>query len=128
MPGKERCEPELSSGGPGSGARASEAKVAPRLTLMTRDDYDLVMKGHDQVGIADLKAHLSEHLRRVRGGESLVLLDRQTPVARLVPYAASERTLPFRPAQGALRQVRLPKPVKGTDSLAVLLADRNSGR
>lgn len=29
-----------------------------------------------QVGIADLKAHLSEHLREVCGGHALLLVDR----------------------------------------------------
>ena len=40
------------------------------------------------VRIADLKARLSEHLRSVRNGGTLTVLDRDTPVARIVPYAA----------------------------------------
>ena len=32
------------------------------------------------IGIADLKAHLSEHLHAVRKGRSLTVLDRNTPV------------------------------------------------
>jgi prevent-host-death family protein len=39
------------------------------------------------VRIADLKARLSEHLRSVRNGGTLTVLDRDTPVARIVPYA-----------------------------------------
>jgi prevent-host-death family protein len=39
-----------------------------------------------KVGIADLKAHLSEHLRKVRAGRTLTVLDRDTPVAQIVPY------------------------------------------
>jgi prevent-host-death family protein len=39
------------------------------------------------VGIADLKARLSEHLRSVRNGGTLTVLDRDTPIARIVPYA-----------------------------------------
>jgi prevent-host-death family protein len=39
------------------------------------------------VRIAELKARLSEHLRSVRKGRTLTVLDRDTPVARIVPYA-----------------------------------------
>ena len=39
------------------------------------------------VRIADLKARLSEHLRSVRKGATLTVLDRDTPVARIVPYS-----------------------------------------
>ena len=40
------------------------------------------------VRIADLKARLSEHLRSVRNGGTLTVLDRYTPIARIVPIAA----------------------------------------
>jgi prevent-host-death family protein len=38
-----------------------------------------------QVGIAELKARLSEYLARVQSGEEIVVADRGHPVARLVP-------------------------------------------
>jgi len=38
-----------------------------------------------QVGIRELKAHLSEYLRRVKAGETVVVTDRGTPVGRIVP-------------------------------------------
>src|SRR3990172_4833793 len=41
-----------------------------------------------EVRIADLKARLSEHLRYVRRGHELTVLDRDTPIARLVPVEA----------------------------------------
>ena len=41
------------------------------------------------VGIAQLKARLSHWIRRVRRGESVVVMDRSTPVAMLQPVAAS---------------------------------------
>ena len=47
-------------------------------------------------GIADLKARLSHYLRGVRRGGEVVVLDRETPVARIVPYAASARELTIR--------------------------------
>lgn len=78
------------------------------------------MKG---VGIADLKARLSEHLKSVRKGRSLTVLDRETPVARIVPYASE--ALEIRRASRGPKSLRLPEPpTKPTDSLAVLLDDR----
>lgn len=75
------------------------------------------------VGIAELKARLSEHLRAVRNGGTLTVLDRDTPIARIVPYAAPP--LEVRKATRRLRDLKLPpKPAKRTDSLAILVEDR----
>ena len=75
------------------------------------------------VRIADLKARLSEHLRLVRNGSTLTVFDRDTPVARIVPYAA--QPLEVRKAKRRPRDLELPpKPSKRTDSLAVLVDDR----
>jgi prevent-host-death family protein len=75
------------------------------------------------VGIAELKARLSEHLKLVRKGRILTVLDRNTPVAQIVPYAGD--ALEIRGAIRQVRQLRLPpRPAKATDSLAVLLDDR----
>ena len=79
-----------------------------------------------KVGIADLKAHLSQHLRRVRAGRTITVLDRETPVAQLVPYEASA-PLEVRKATRSPRDLRLPPPTtRPTDSLSVLLKDRAS--
>ena len=87
---------------------------------MTTRDYNVVMK---TVGIADLKARLSEHLRSVRKGRTLTVLDRGTPVARIVPCA--QEAVEVRRAVRRLRDLlRPPRPAKPTDSLAVLLDDR----
>ena len=75
------------------------------------------------VGIAELKARLSEHLRSVRNGGTLTVLDRNTPIARIVPYAA--QPLEIRKATRRLRDLTLPlKPAKRTDSVAILVEDR----
>jgi|SRR5580658_218008 prevent-host-death family protein len=37
------------------------------------------------VGIAELKAHLSEYVRAAQKGREVIIRDRQTPVAKLVP-------------------------------------------
>ena len=76
-----------------------------------------------EIGIAELKARLSEHLRTVRNGGTVTVLDRDTPIARIVPYAAPP--LEIRKATRRLRDVKLrPKPAKRTDSLAILVEDR----
>ena len=76
------------------------------------------------VGIAELKARLSEHLRAVRNGETLTVLDRDTPIARIIPYSA--QPLEVRKARRRLRDLKLPpKPAKRTDSVAILTEDRH---
>jgi prevent-host-death family protein len=78
------------------------------------------------VRIADLKARLSEHLRKVRGGRTLTVLDRNTPIACIVPYAL-EPPLEVRRATRRPSDVRVPLPPKTrTDSLSVLMQDRAS--
>jgi prevent-host-death family protein len=37
------------------------------------------------IGIAELKAHLSEYVRAAQKGGEIIIQDRQTPVAKLVP-------------------------------------------
>jgi antitoxin (DNA-binding transcriptional repressor) of toxin-antitoxin stability system len=87
---------------------------------MTSRDYNLVMSN---VRIAELKARLSEHLRAVRNGSTLTVLDRDTPIARIIPYTA--QPLEIRKAKRRLRDLKLaPKPSKRTDSVAVLIEDR----
>ena len=40
------------------------------------------------VNIGELKNQLSAYLQYVRGGEEVIVRDRNIPVARIVPYAA----------------------------------------
>jgi len=40
--------------------------------------------------VAQLKAHLSQYLARVRRGDTVIVCDRNTPIARLVPYAETD--------------------------------------
>ena len=77
-----------------------------------------------RVGVADLKAHLSQYLRKVRRGHVVTVLDRDTPIARIVPYGL-ETPLEVRRATRKPRSLRLPpRPATPTDSLSVLLKDR----
>ncbi len=84
------------------------------------------------VRIADLKSRLSEHLRHVRGGRTLTVLDRNTPIARLVPCEDHKALLSARaPLPGApkLHRVPLPPPLKlRKDIVSLLLQEREPER
>lgn len=91
---------------------------------VTCGDYNQVMN----VNIADLKAHLSEHLRAVRQGERITVMDRDTPVAVIAPYGTASgislRRARVRPAEVALPKKRL----GDLDVVEVLLEERKKGR
>jgi prevent-host-death family protein len=79
------------------------------------------------VRIAGLKSRLSQHLRDVRAGETLTVLDRNTPIARIVPIDSMDDIVITKPAPGAppLAKVKLPKvPKIDVDVVALLLEDR----
>jgi len=84
------------------------------------------------VRIAELKSRLSEHLRTVRRGRSITVLDRDTPVARIVPYESDGASLSVRlPKTGSPTpgQVPLPPPLRlGHDILDLLLEERQGER
>jgi antitoxin (DNA-binding transcriptional repressor) of toxin-antitoxin stability system len=81
------------------------------------------------VRIAELKSRLSQHLREVRRGRVVTVLDRETPIARLVPVGSDDDVVITRPGVEArpLGRVKLPPPTKlGRDVVELLLADRRS--
>jgi prevent-host-death family protein len=76
------------------------------------------------VGIADLKARLSQYLKRVKAGDTLVVTDRERPVARVVPYENHHAGIIIRPPArpGRIQDVKLPLPANlGRDPVEVLL-------
>ena len=81
-----------------------------------------------RVLISELKSHLSEHLRSVQAGEPLVVMDRKTPIAKIVPYDAASSGIVIRqPKPGAplFRDVPMPPPVElKIDVMAVLDEER----
>ena len=84
-----------------------------------------------QVRIAELKARLSEYLRSVRRGETIAVLDRETPVAHIVPVRDRTALRIRKPAPDALppNRVPLPKPLKtNIDVVQLLLEERQSHR
>ena len=84
------------------------------------------------VRIAELKARLSTYLREVRRGRTLTILDGETPIARLVPYAPGGKPLSSRmPSRHypSLQRVPLPAPLRGrVDVVALLLEERHGER
>lgn len=84
------------------------------------------------VRIADLKSRLSEHLRQVRQGESLTVLDRDTPIARIVPYEGNGNALTIRPPKPharKLQQIPLPPPLRlRNDIVKLLFEERQTER
>ena len=60
------------------------------------------------VSIADLKTNLSAHLARVRGGEELLIRDRRTTIAKIVPLAVTADVSADEAALAAEHKVRLP--------------------
>ena len=93
---------------------------------------EVTIYGHNKamkkVGVADLKSRLSEYLRAVRRGETIAVLDRQTPIAQIVPV----RRMPLdvrEPAPGtpAPNKIPLPKPLKLTIDIVQLLLEERQG-
>ncbi len=84
-----------------------------------------------QVRIAELKARLSEYLRAVRAGETIAVLDRDTPVARIVPVQPRGALRVRKPRRGtpAPGRVALPPPSDlGIDVVQLLLEERQLNR
>jgi prevent-host-death family protein len=84
-----------------------------------------------QVRIAELKARLSEHLRAVRRGEVITVLDRDTPVARIAPVREPAALRIRKPDPGAPKpgRVRVPGPLKvKVDVVRLLLEERQGHR
>lgn len=99
------------------------------LANVTKYDYDMVM---NTVKIAELKSHLSEHLRQVKRGHTLIILDRSTPIARVIPYAddAQAGLLQVRqplPQSPKLHQIPLPPPLRFRKDIVELLLEERQG-
>jgi prevent-host-death family protein len=97
-----------------------------RIPKVTIYSHNMAMK---KVGIADLKARLSEYLRAVRRGETIAVLDRQTPVAQIVPVRQRVGLRVREPAPGtpAPNRIPLPKPLNLKIDIVQLLLEERQG-
>jgi prevent-host-death family protein len=77
---------------------------------MTIHDHLMVMK---RAQVSELKARLSEFLASVRAGGDVVVYDRVTPIARIVPYdAPAENDLEIVEPTAPLRSLADLEPVR----------------
>lgn len=77
-----------------------------------------------RVQVAQIKKHLSEYIRIVEAGQTVVVTAYGRPVVDLVPHQATP-PVRIRPATRPWGSVALPRTGKGrTDSLALLVEDR----
>ena len=99
-----------------------------KLAYLARYDYLVTMIS---VRIAELKAKLSEYLRTVRKGHSITVLDRDTPIARIVPYEPEANGLVSRKPTSHVPfgKIPLPEPYRGNiDIVQLLLEERQVDR
>jgi len=77
-----------------------------------------------RLNIHEAKTHLSKHLRRVKKGETIILCERNVPIAEIRPIKAENRTL--RPI--GLDKGRLVVPENFNDPLPDWLLDAFEGK
>ena len=82
-----------------------------------------------EVGIRELRNHLSDYLERVREGDEVVITDRGAAVARIVPIAGG-RALDRLVAEGLITPAphqgrsRVRPPVRADGTVSDLVADQ----
>ena len=57
-----------------------------------------------EVRIAEFKSRLSAYLRSVRKGQEIIVKDRDTPIARVLPYRVPRQRLVTIPPRRSLRE------------------------
>jgi len=92
--------------------------------------------------ISELRDKLSEYLAGVRRGETVIVYDRDTPIARIDPIVGAPKDTPEWVLDAERRGIATPpkirdgkripmpppKPTKPLNLLEALLAERRSGR
>jgi prevent-host-death family protein len=84
-----------------------------------------------QAGIREVKNRFSEYLRRVKQGETLVITERNVPVARLVPFQQQGPPPVLTLVEEGVASwqggkplgVAVPPAVRGTSSIAALVTE-----
>lgn len=81
-----------------------------------------------ETNVSGLKARLSEYLAAVRNGETVVVHDRRTPIARLVPVTENSEELslaePSRPPADVTK-IKPPRLRRRTDAVRLLRESRD---
>jgi prevent-host-death family protein len=86
--------------------------------------------GHEEIvkeaEISELKAKLSGYLATVRRGESILITDRRTPIALLVPYEETEDRLTIEEPTARLAGLKKIRGVQPRRPIAVVKLLRDS--
>jgi prevent-host-death family protein len=76
---------------------------------MTIYGHNMVMK---RAKVSELKARLSSYLAEVRSGDTVIVCERATPIARLVPLQEDTDELKIREAGKPIRRLTKVRPVR----------------
>lgn len=82
-----------------------------------------------EVGIRELRAHLSRYIEQVHDGEDIIVTDRGVPIARIVPMNGErkiDRLIAAGLVEPAPRKVPrpLPKPIKIEGGISDLIDEQ----
>lgn len=94
----------------------------------------------ERATISQVKNHLSSYLKKVRAGQSILILDRNHPVARIEPVAIEDDPegrlaslarqglvkLPTKPVP--VEMLKSAPPIRASGVLEALLEERRTGR
>jgi len=62
--------------------------------------------------VSELKSHLSSYLAEVKQGDTVVVCERKTPIARLVPFTDQDQDFKIREAGQPIRKLGKIRPVR----------------
>jgi prevent-host-death family protein len=122
-----KSPPWLRRGVFGSFIPSKTTPTSHTLALMTTYSHNMVMS---DAKVSQLKAKLSAYLSEVRAGGTVVVYDRNTPIARLVPFREDEDDIVIVEASGSpselkkIKGVRPKKPIDVDKLLRDLREDR----
>ncbi len=88
-----------------------------------------INKGVQSANISTIKAKLTSFLRLVKKGKEVIILDRQTPIAKLIPWNEKTRSgmgvQPPKISFSKFLEIK-PSPLSSqVDSLSLLMEDRS---
>jgi prevent-host-death family protein len=82
-----------------------------------------------KTNVSNLKAHLSEFLRDVKSGDTITVMERETPIAKIIPISVTRsrrEPLKIRKGTGIIPKPRLR--IKLTMDPAKLISEDRDGR
>jgi prevent-host-death family protein len=84
----------------------------------------MTIYGHNEVmkkaKVSELKAHLSSYLAEVRNGDTLIVCERSTPIARLVPFEGNAEDFKIHESKQSISELTKVRPVRLRKKMDVL--------